>query len=64
MSDTEKKDKVLFGRFEIRPNPDVDERDIAKAIERALTEFGDLKRLYVGDDNPPPQPPPSHTPPH
>jgi len=61
MSDTEK--KVLFGSFTIRPNEGVTEDQIAKAVEKALSELGNLSRLYVGDDQIPPQSPPP-PPPH
>jgi hypothetical protein len=46
-----------FVRFEIKPREGVDEVQIENAIKSALKDLGEVKDFYIGDDQPPPQPP-------
>lgn len=47
----------LFGSFQIRPRQGVDEKQIKEAVADALKGLGEVSDLYVGDDQPLPQPP-------
>jgi hypothetical protein len=47
----------LFGSFQIKPQQDVDGKQIREAVAAALKGLGEVSDLYVGDDQPLPQPP-------